>query len=222
MYLFSQLSDHEWVLPAELKKVLEIVLYGSKLPDVKKLCEQGWSLGLLAKHEYHGKNYYRALSEVSSSQTELAVGIDATKSELIRVDLSKVAYKELEVLAQIATFAMTSSGLEARPAIVKIGRAWPSYVEHSLWTWLKEHSPVFHLAMETTRVRRNKTIVHKNLLIAKVCDLSLRVRIEKALTDPQKLIVINDEYIAFPEKSLGIIEKVVQKSGHVIKSVKSK
>ncbi len=222
MYLFGQLAGHEWIMPAELKGVLQIFLHGSELPDVKKLCEKGWSLGILAKHENNGKSYYRARNEVSAPQPDPASGIDATVSGLIRVDLSKVSYSGLEALAQIATFAMTSAGLEAQPDIKKIGRAWPSWSEHPVWNWLNKNSPVFRSTMETTNSRRNKTIVHKDLLIAKVRDLSLRVRIEKALADPQRLIVMDDEYIAFPEKSLRTIEKVVQKSGHVMKSVKSK
>jgi len=69
--------------------------------------------------------------------------------------------------------------------------------------------------------RWGKQIVHTNLLIARITDPALRVQIERAAAIPNSLIVLSDEYIAFPRAMLGVIEKTLARSGHVIKTVQS-
>jgi hypothetical protein len=69
--------------------------------------------------------------------------------------------------------------------------------------------------------RWGRTVIHKNIKVARIRDLGLKVKLEKAVDDPRKLVVLNDEFIAFTADLLGSIEKLVRKEGSVIKVVKA-
>ena len=62
-------------------------------------------------------------------------------------------------------------------------------------------------------------MVHDNLLIAAVKDLSLKVMLEKKFSDSKRVVTLSDEYISFPLNLLPEIEKFVIKSGHAVKYV---
>lgn len=73
--------------------------------------------------------------------------------------------------------------------------------------------------MATIRKREGKTIVHDNLMIAAVKDLSLRVLLEKKFSNSKQVVTLSDEFISFPLNLLPEIEKIVNKSGHAVKYV---
>jgi hypothetical protein len=68
--------------------------------------------------------------------------------------------------------------------------------------------------------RRGKTILHEGVTIARVSDLSLKVAIEKALGS--NVVSLKNDFIAFPRGLLGDVERVVKKSGHVVKEAAAK
>ncbi|HRW11273.1 MAG TPA: hypothetical protein P5121_39510, partial [Caldilineaceae bacterium] len=85
--------------------------------------------------------------------------------------------------------------------------------------WLEANAPVYAEAQKTVQRRWGKTIVHENLLVAKVNDLTLKVAIEKALGDDDNLLLLPNNFIAFPSGLLSAVEKVVRQTGHVVKQV---
>jgi hypothetical protein len=83
--------------------------------------------------------------------------------------------------------------------------------------WLRENVPAFRQTLETVEQRWGQQIVHTNLLIARVSDLSLKVQLERSF--PEKVVFLPNDYLAFPQRLLPEITKVVAKSGHVIRMV---
>ena len=64
-----------------------------------------------------------------------------------------------------------------------------------------------------------KTILHTDLLVARVKDLSLRVQLERHLGED--LVLLSDEFVAFPTAARRDVEKVIQKGGFVVKTMKA-
>ncbi|MGK5084212.1 hypothetical protein WDW37_13030 [Bdellovibrionota bacterium FG-1] len=93
--------------------------------------------------------------------------------------------------------------------------------EDSWLGWLRQHAPAYQNALKTSIDRRGKIILHQELLIARIKDLSLRVKLEKALPENRQFLTLDEEYVAFPAGLLPIVEKVVRKEGHVIQVVKT-
>jgi len=56
-------------------------------------------------------------------------------------------------------------------------------------------------------------------LVAKVDDLGLKVQLERAFPDRKKMRFLPDDYIAFPRDLLPAVERLIAKSGHVIRKV---
>jgi hypothetical protein len=126
----------------------------------------------------------------------------------------------LEQLVAISDQQPAPSGravLLLTPNLVKLGRTGDNLESLAPADWLEKHSPEFRQAFETCRRRRGKTILHENLAVARVGDLTLKVAIERALGVHG--VPLGDEFIAFPRGLLGEVERVVAKSGHVVKEV---
>jgi hypothetical protein len=83
--------------------------------------------------------------------------------------------------------------------------------------WLQKNAPAFHQAFETVRQRRGKTILHENLAVARVSDLSLKVALEKALG--KRIVPLGEEFLAFPSAAVAEVERLVAHLGHVVKRV---
>ena len=66
--------------------------------------------------------------------------------------------------------------------------------------WLVEHTQPFAEAYVALSERRGKTILHENICVARVSDLTLKVVIEKALGS--NLVSLKNDFIAFPYGSL--------------------
>ena len=62
-------------------------------------------------------------------------------------------------------------------------------------------------------------MVHDNLLIAAIKDLSLRVLLEKKFSDSKQVVSLSDEFISFPLNLLPEVQKAVIKSGHAVKYI---
>ena len=64
--------------------------------------------------------------------------------------------------------------------------------------WLQKHHKRFGQIVATIKKKEGKTVVHDNLLIAAVKNLSLRVLIEKKFSDSKQVVTLSDEFISFP------------------------
>ncbi|MDP7304759.1 MAG: hypothetical protein QGG09_16760, partial [Pirellulaceae bacterium] len=106
------------------------------------------------------------------------------------------------------------------PNFVKLGRADDNLLATEAVQWLVEHTQPFAEAYVALSERRGKTILHEGVTIARVSDLSLKVAIEKALG--RNVVSLKNDFIAFPLGFFPDVQRVVKKSGHVVKEVAAK
>lgn len=223
-YALSLLSPGEWILPDELSSFLKIFCYGIDPPDPRKVCSAGWKQGCLARQTIAGKTYYAPPEDHTDVGAQMDPGRFLKKSNdgTIIVDISTIPYTSLEFLATISNFRVAGSQLTAFPNSVKIGRIVMDIDQVPLTAWLRKHASAFADAISRIEQRWGKLVVHQNLLVARVKDLSLKVAIQKAFADSGKLVFLPDNFIAFPNDLAKKMEALVNKSGYVIKAIEAK
>ena len=224
-YALSQLKPDEWVSPDRLSGLMK-VFCGKKHPDPGTVCEKGRQWGCLAGQESNRKHYYRLPSpqydeEISTTDPGSYLQIDENRSETT-VDLETVPYDSLELIARIGNLTIEKGRMSVSPNIVRLGNLPEQMRRNDLMRWLGKHSSVFQRALEEVEKRWGKYIVHDNLIIAEIKDLSLKVSIQKLLSNPGEIVVLQGDYIAFPIDQLSAVEKLAAKSGYVIKRINPK
>ena len=224
--LLNTLPPGKWATPEQLEPALKIFSFGLKLPSAAQICETGWKFGGLARHTEHHKTYYRLpMGEGASLPSPAGRGAGgevnflSVHQDTARVDLRTIPLEALETLNALARLEGMDHALVATPDRVKLGRAAPEWRETPLAAWLTAHVPAFAQAFDHVRAHWGKTLIHTHLLIARVKDLSLRVQLERALQE--NLLVLSEEYLAFPSAYLSDVEKTLKKGGYVIKTVKA-
>jgi hypothetical protein len=223
LYALSQLQEHEW-LPAESLAVILKIFTGKESEHPENICEVGWGWGCLAKVVADGKTYYRLPEDLQEDATSSSPGnyLKIQPDGKIVLDMMTIPYTALEALASISILEVHNSNLQAAPSVIKIGNSLITVRKNNVFEWLKEKSSVFNNAIEKAQKRWGKQIIHENLMIARVKDLSLKVQIGKSFTNPESLVTLANDYIAFPCDQLAAIQKLVEKSGHVIKKAGAK
>lgn len=187
--------------------------------DLKQFCEAGWEAGILQKKKDKRISYYRLVEEATTAilpNEYMAV----KEQDEVAINLKTIPFPDLAILSQIATFnPSTSSKATIDPDLVNIASISAETWNHPLIAWLKTNAPSFKEAFDYFEKQYGKELVHQNLLVAKVEDLSLRVLVEKELQKKHQVILLAENFIAFPREALGIVDKIVTKSGNVIKNV---
>ncbi|VVB88826.1 Uncharacterised protein [uncultured archaeon] len=222
LYALSQLQEHEWLPADALAVILKIFTGVEKAHHGENICEVGWEWGCLVKVVADGKTYYRLpedhLEYTTSPEHYLQIKPDGT----VTLDPMTIPYAALEVLASVSILDVHNSNLRATASIIKIGNALETFRKNPVFEWLRENSSGFRTAIEMAQKRWGKQIIHENLMIARVKDLSLKVQIENSFADPKNLVSLPNDYIAFPCDQLPAIQKIVETSGHVIKKAGAK
>nr|QNT35484.1 hypothetical protein ICMCNNFD_00001 [uncultured Methanosarcinales archaeon] len=224
LYAISQLGEHEWIPADNLAIILKIFTGDDVNHPCEQICEAGWEWGCLVKVVAGKTAYYRLpddSSEDSAAPTPaqyLQIAPDGTGA--VYLNLVKIPYTVLEVLASVALLDIHNANLEATANIIKIGNALTTVRKEGVFEWLRENSSGFRTAIEIAEKRWGKQIIHEDLMVAQVKDLSLKVQIEKSCTGSQ-LVSLPDDYIAFPCGVLPAIQKIVGASGHVIKKARN-
>jgi len=217
--ILSELADGCWAAAEQLAEPLP-VFCGHKKVDVDAVCLAGWDWGLLAKRREGGQHWYRPVPQpaVVEPHHYLADHDDGC----VTADLTTIPFEALEQIVKISDQRLSPAGnaLLLVPSFVKLGRADDGLLEAEAVQWLVHHTRPFAETFASLEQRRGKTILHENLHVARVSDLSLKVALEKALGD--NLVSLKDDFVAFPCGSRGDVERVVKKSGHVIKEVTAK
>jgi hypothetical protein len=134
------------------------------------------------------------------------------------VDLNAAPFEALETLVLISDQRAVPGGqpfLLVTPNLVKLGRIADTVAALPLADWLQKNAPAFHQAFETVRQRYGRTILHENLSVARVRDLSLKVALEKALG--KRIVPLGGEFIAFPSEVVAEVKRLVAQMGHVVK-----
>ncbi len=137
----------------------------------------------------------------------------------VELDLEKVPYETLEVLAQIATMTVVDSRLQISPDLIATGNAPLNVRNHPQTQWLKHNSALFRAVLEKVDENWGKIIIHDNLMVARVSDVALMVKLQQSFHDHKKVIPLAKEFIAFPCEAFPEIRSFVERSGYVIKTV---
>lgn len=218
------LSPNEWTAAKELEPALKIYCFGEVIPSVEKLLHKGWEVGLLSRLKIASDDYYRiaAISNAnvsSQADPESLDWVDMTsKPGSVKIDLRLIPLIDLEQINRLTHLTVENKTLIASPRLIKLGRATSAQRNSMISRWLAEHIPGFGTALETVNARWGKTLLHENLLVARVRDLNLRVQLERELKE--KIIVLSDHFIAFPRESRAGVEKILKKTGFIVKTVK--
>jgi len=220
-YALSFLKEHEWAVPNDLLPLWKMAYPAvAKLPDIQSSCEKGFKRECLEKISKDGKTFYRSLKiDTSPGNRKPEDFLSITDDKLITIDLSCIPLDTLEWLSAICNMSIRKGGLAAQPDLVKISHALEKINERPAFVWLQEHHKTFRRIVRAIKNREGKTVVHNNLMIARVRDLSLKVLLEKKFAYTKKLVSLSDEFISFPINLFPEIQKVVTKSGHAVKFV---
>jgi len=219
-YVLGQLGENEWVRPGQLSMPLRI--FCDAHLSGEEVCAAGWQWGCLARQEADGNTYYRLPRKATEADVDPTDYLYVSPGRPFVVNLEAVPYQSLEHLARISNLQVTESGrpyLSATPDLIRIGNALEAVRDQPLTQWLRQNAPAFRQALETVEQRWGKQIIHENLLLARVSDAVLKVKLEKSFSDPKEVVFLPNDFIAFPHQLLPAIEKVVSKSGHVIRTV---
>jgi hypothetical protein len=224
--LLNTLPPGQWATPEQLEPALKIFSYGLKNPTAGEICKTGWKFGSLQRLSEAHQTYYRVFSSLASPTDTLATARASDPASFltphagtVHVELGKIPLDTLETLNALAQLEVVGHALVATPDRVKLGRAAPERRETPLAAWLAAHVPAFQIAFAHVHAQWGKTLIHTHLLIARVKDLSLRVQLERDLKE--NLLVLSEEYLAFPSAYLSDVEKTLKKGGFVIKTVKA-
>ncbi|MEO8498226.1 MAG: hypothetical protein ABI614_24435, partial [Planctomycetota bacterium] len=181
MAILSQLDADEW---ADVEQIaLPLQIFCEKTAEAAAVCEAGWQWGLLAKRHEDGKAWYRLVPpQVSVAPHRYLIPIE--QDDLVTVDLSVIPLDALEQIVAVSDQRESPGGshsLLITPSFLKLGRASDELLSSQPVQWLVEHTRPFAETSVALGERRGQTILHEDVAIARVSDLSLKVAIEKAL-----------------------------------------
>jgi hypothetical protein len=214
-HVFHLLELDMWVPASAVRPLLEVFYAHNEHPSTETILEMGWKWGCLMQTRSGGHIYYRPVEVMTSGDPAEYAEAEAGRA---LIDVEQVPYTALEVLNQIANLETAGDKLAAVPDLPKLGEAPEEVRHHPLTRWLGEHCEVFQEALEAVAERWGKLIVHDRLLLARVTDLSLRVELERALADwKNDVVFLDSEWMAFPDRLLKEVHKVLRGAGHVMK-----
>ena len=222
LHAFSQLKEHEWMSANNLSVMLNIFTnftWDAQKYSCEQICEVGWDWGCLIKLVNDGTAYYRLAENTLNNPVPSSPDnyLQFNQDGKVNLDLATIPYDALEVLASVTDLDLHDFNLRGTASPIKIGNSLIKNQNNSVFIWLKENSSDFCTAIEMVEHRWGKQIIHENLMIARIKDLSLKVQIEKLHGGSRSLISLPNDYIAFSCDLLPAIQKLVESSGHVIK-----
>lgn len=234
--LWEQLAEPKWFKAEELTDLLQVwyfnwaverlerMHYGGgtllHIPDgikAARMCVSAWKCGLLEQAKKDGKVYYRPTTTPSTTVSPATFcRLDAAHK--LYINTSQIPLTDLGILNQLGTWQLIEAGdLQLQPDLTALGQLPEHHLQHPTVQWLKKEVPVFTKAFDKYKKNFGKKIIHQGLLVAKISDLSLKVSVEKLLGD--QVVSLSDEFIAFPKNYLPKVERLVIKSGNVVKRV---
>jgi hypothetical protein len=226
--ILGRLGPGQWVRAGKMAEPLKIFAYGVDKLQPDKLCQSGWKWGCLARLSEGGETYYRLAAHYADHRSDeplngwLESQADASAAPggaVLRVNLDKAPLPAFEQLNVLTHLSFEQGQLLARPDPVKLGRSSPALRQSALAAWLREQWPAFAAALALVEQRWGQVVVHQGLLVARVRDLSLRVQIERELKE--QVVVLSTEFIAFPPGLRPDVERILKKSGFVVKEVRA-
>jgi hypothetical protein len=222
--LLASLASHEWARSESLDPALKIYCFGGKILPAEKILHQGWELGLFSRLKLDSTSYYRLAPNLNSTASnnpleDTLPWLESTpKADSVKIDLRLIPIQHLELFNVLTHLSAEKDNLQAAPSLIKLGRATPQQRNSPLSLWLAKHVPAFGKALAAVNEKWGRTILHENLLVARVRDLNLRVQLERDLAG--NLILLDEQFIAFPPEFRSAVERTLKKNGFVAKTVK--
>jgi hypothetical protein len=218
-YAFGQLGPGAWITGSDLDLVLRVFCAAAN-PTGAAACDLGWRWGYLARQRIANKDYYRPVATFTEDAGDVDPGVylSAGGQRGIEIDLARVPYRALEQIAGMSRIQMNAGQVTAAPDAIAMGRAFARVQRLPLTGWLRDQAPDYREALAAVAAQWGKQILHHNLLLARIDDVGLRALIERDLAGLD-LVVLSEHHIAFPRTLLPEVEKIVKKSGFVIKTV---
>ena len=221
IYYLSLLEEGHWSAPDGILPLWKIAYPDAeKLPDAPSTYEEGWQRGCLDKIVKDRRAYYR-LQETDPDRGNAKPDdfLLTADDESIGIDPSHAPLDTLEWLCDMCNVSVLQGKLTAKPDLVRVSHAAETVTKDPAFDWLQKNHKAFRRVFRTIEKRKGKTVVHNNLMIARIGDLSLKVQLEKEFASTKQVVSLSDEYISFPVGLLPKIRKVVAKSGNAVKSV---
>ncbi|MFZ2070238.1 MAG: hypothetical protein WAV32_01270 [Halobacteriota archaeon] len=218
-YAFSQLNQNEWILPEEFSRFWRVLYPEGCTLDSSVICEAGCKWGYLRKHEYQGKSYYHPVEALDATRVKPDSYQTVKGDQTVEIDLETIPYENLEVLAEISKMTVVDSRLLISPDLIAIGNADPNIRNHPQTLWLRHNSSLFRAVLEKVDENWGKIIIHENLMVARVRDIGLLVKLQQSCPDHKQIIPLAKDFIAFPQDALPELQKLVARSGYVVKTV---
>jgi len=223
--LLASLAPREWTRPESLDPALKIFCFGGKILPTEKILHQGWELGLFSRLKAEGAApQYRLAPNMTATTSDdsLADTIpwieSIPKADSVKIDLRLIPIQHLEQFNILTHLSVEKDNLQSAPSPIKLGRATPQQHNSPLSIWLAKHVPAFDKTLSAVNEKWGRTILHENLLIARVRDLNLRVQLERELAG--NLVLLDEQFIAFPSDFRSTVERTLKKTGFVAKTVK--
>lgn len=221
MYALARLGTQEWAAVEELTPLWKLANFREQdQPAPQAVCQGGWEWGCLERVERDGITWYRlSQPDGQPAQSQPDDYLNAQHRQAVEINVQRIPLQVLERLSRMCTMKVENRRLFAYPDLIDISHLPQSQAQDPILLWLREHHPAFRSVAQDIDLRRGKTVVHSNLLMARVTDLSLKVSLEKELSGAGRLISLSDEFIAFPCQLLSDVQRRVKKTGHVVKIV---
>lgn len=230
--LIDKLPDDEYFAPKVIEPILNIWSYDWELEkrlsrsggdsnllknyQSGKICHAGWECGLLEKLQKGTEVFYKKIA-ASKETPDPSKFFSIKENDQVQIDLPNLPLAWTPVVNSTAVWEKQNEAIYIRPDLINLGKIPAEYRKHPLIVWLKTHTKSFGEAFETYRKAFGKQIVHQNLLVAKISDLPLKVALEKELKKRGDFVSLSNEFIAFPKSLLPLVERIVLKSGNVVK-----
>lgn len=213
--IFDHLPAGYWLNPTDLDPILAVYL--NRTLSGKHFCSSGKQVGYLNQLEIGKTSYYRPADITHiGDPAHYLTPLDKTT---VAINLDKLPPVSLVKLNQWMRFARPNKNeLTATVSLGKMGTLMLDELQTDpLALWLSNNLPAFKKTISQIKQQWGRQIVHENLLVARVKDLSLRVKLERSFAD-KDLIRLTDEYLAFPLNLLPQVTKVVTTAGHIVKN----
>ncbi len=223
--LLASLAPREWTRSESLDPALKIFCFGGENSAHRKNPASRLGIGTFLASEsrrrrapvspraQHDCNRVRRLFSRYHSLDK-----SIPKADFVKIDLRLIPIQHLELFNILTHLSVEKDNLQSAPSPIKLGRATPQQRNSPLSLWLAKHVPAFDKTLAAVNEKWGRTILHENLFIARVRDLNLRVQLERELAG--NLVLLDEQFIAFPSDFRSTVERTLKKTGFVAKTVK--
>jgi hypothetical protein len=216
----GRLAPCQWVAHEQLDEILRFLDPKHSPAETRTMCENGWECGCLSRMRVGDSILYGPPPALTATGADPASYLSTSPQGGCTVDVEKIPIDDLETVAKISRASIDGGRLVLSPDTPRIGRHSCDVEKTAVGAWLRDRAPAYADAFDLVKRRAGRTILHSNLLIARVGDLSLRVKLKQSLgNDPANFVELHGDYVAFPRDSFEGVRRIVTKAGFAVKLI---